>query len=178
MPIFLGSNVADTLFGSASADTLTLLGGDDLGFGSSGNDVLNGGAGNDTLFGGSGADVLIGSLGADQLFGGAGADSFHFFTVSESGVGTGNRDVIEDFERGVDVINLAGVDANATRLGNQAFTFIGGASFTGRAGEMRAEFSDVTDNLVLRMDVNGDGLSDMNIEVANVVSMSVNDFVL
>lgn len=55
----------DTLYGYATADTLT--GGD-------GNDTLYGYAGDDVLDGGTGADNLNGSDGADTLNGGDGAD--------------------------------------------------------------------------------------------------------
>ncbi|MFU8882429.1 MAG: hypothetical protein ACNA7Q_08685, partial [Rhodobacterales bacterium] len=69
-------------------------------FGADGDDLLLGGAGDDTLSGGAGDDTLIGGAGNDWLVGGEGADQFVF----RSGFG---RDVIADFEPGIDVINFA-----------------------------------------------------------------------
>jgi Ca2+-binding RTX toxin-like protein len=126
-----GSNFADTLIGNALANTLN-------GFG--GNDVLWGLAGNDTLDGGAGNDTLIGGLGRDALTGGAGFDTFDFNSVTESPPGFFNRDTIADFVgNGVfagDRIDVSTIDANVLLAGNQAFSFIGAAAFSG-AGQLR-----------------------------------------
>jgi Ca2+-binding RTX toxin-like protein len=69
--------------------------------------VIDGLDGNDSMFGGAGNDELNGGSGVDQLYGGEGADTFVF----RPGDGAG-RDVIRDFEDGLDRINLANfVDA-------------------------------------------------------------------
>jgi predicted extracellular nuclease len=101
----VGSDLNDTLTGTAGADlliglqgtdTLSGLGDGDLLCGGLGNDILAGGdgddtldgeRGNDVLTGGDGNDVLRGGQGADTLSGGAGADAF------SGGLGT---DVIVD----------------------------------------------------------------------------------
>ncbi len=79
--------------------------------GTAGRDVLSGGAGGDLLLGGAdddllqghaGADILDGGTGADTLRGGEGADIFVF-------AADGATDVIEDFELGVDRIDLSGM---------------------------------------------------------------------
>lgn len=62
-------------------------------------DVLLGGQGNDILVGGSGNDRLVGGDDDDTMTGGAGADTFVF-------AGEHGDDVIEDFEEGVDVLQL------------------------------------------------------------------------
>ncbi|MDA5193673.1 cadherin domain-containing protein [Govanella unica] len=66
----------DLIFGDASADTLSGLGG---------NDILSGSGGNDALYGGDGDDHLEGGTGADVLDGGAGNDTIRYVT-SASGV--------------------------------------------------------------------------------------------
>lgn len=71
--------------------------------GGSGNDALYGLAGNDVLSGGAGNDVLLGGAGADSLSGGAGVDMFAFHPLD---IGGNLKDVVKDFEAGVDVINL------------------------------------------------------------------------
>ncbi|QXT39847.1 calcium-binding protein [Gymnodinialimonas ceratoperidinii] len=63
-------------------------------------DVLIGGAGADSLTGGAGDDVLEDGLGVDTLHGGNGADIF----VMRSDF---THDVIEDFQAGVDRIDLS-----------------------------------------------------------------------
>ncbi|MEM9271740.1 MAG: cadherin-like domain-containing protein [Cyanobacteria bacterium P01_F01_bin.143] len=108
----VGSNGNDTLIGGIGADSLwgqnnddSLLGGDsnDTLGGGSGNDILDGQNDNDRLVGGDGDDTLIGGLGLDTLFGQAGSDRFRL----ESNT-TANRDLIQDFEDGIDLFELTG----------------------------------------------------------------------
>jgi serralysin len=79
-----GSRFSDTLRGDGNFNTL--IGGD----------------GADKLFGEGGADVLIGGRGADVLSGGIGRDTF---VISSTDVTTGT-DIVTDFERGFDRIDL------------------------------------------------------------------------
>lgn len=62
----IGTELADTLAGSASPDTLEGLAGDDVLSGGAGDDRLEGGAGNDSLAGGDGIDMLLGGEGDDE----------------------------------------------------------------------------------------------------------------
>ncbi|MEM9274746.1 MAG: carbohydrate-binding protein [Cyanobacteria bacterium P01_F01_bin.143] len=108
----LGGNGNDFLDGGIGADILLGQGDHDYLFGRSGNDTLNGGAGDDQLFGEAGDDRLVGGGGDDTLSGGlgldlvtGGADSDRFMLVS--GV-TGDRDVIRDYQDGIDRIVLTG----------------------------------------------------------------------
>lgn len=84
----------DTIDATGATADQQLLGGH-------GDDVLIGGSGDDRLFGGTGNDRLIGGPGNDYLDGGRGADTFVF----HEGFG---RDVVRDFERGTDLIEIAG----------------------------------------------------------------------
>ncbi len=117
--------------------------------GTSGNDVMDysgvtltgiasiqGGSGNDTITGSATADTIFGGSGRDVLTGRAGADSFSFLTTAETGVGALKADHILDFQSGSDSIDLTAIDADATLAGNQDFTFIGDAAFTG-LGQLR-----------------------------------------
>lgn len=64
---------------------------------------LYGGDGDDTMDGGAGTDYLRGYQGDDRLWGGTGADRFVFErTQASNGV-----DTIQDFEFGVDIIDLS-----------------------------------------------------------------------
>ncbi len=112
----------ERLYGSAFNDTLR---------GDNRANLLNGLAGNDVLNGRGGNDTLIGGEGADRLIGGGGSDTFVFQTTGQSRPAA--RDVIDDFARGIDRIDLRSVDANCNLGGDQAFLFIGGNA-TGSTG--------------------------------------------
>ncbi len=84
----------DTIDATGATADQQLLGGH-------GDDVLIGGSGDDQLYGGAGNDRLIGGSGNDYLVGGPGADTFVF----TEGFG---RDVVRDFARGTDLIEIAG----------------------------------------------------------------------
>ena len=58
--------------------------------------------------------------------GGGGADSFVFNAITETAVGA-LRDVIYGFQRGVDEIDLAGIN-------EESFSFIGTSAFSGGGG--------------------------------------------
>ncbi len=73
--------------------------------GGAGNDILRGLGGEDVLIGGAGDDRLSGGAGRDTLYGDAGADKFVFDTAIN---GVVNLDLIVDFVRGVDRIELSG----------------------------------------------------------------------
>lgn len=80
--------------------------GNDLIWGGAGNDSLHGGGGDDRLYGGPGGDILIAGPGLDHVWGGAGADTFVF----ASGDGILH---IRDFEAGVDLIDVTGLEGIA-----------------------------------------------------------------
>jgi Ca2+-binding RTX toxin-like protein len=143
--------------------------------GNSGNNVLNGSTGADTLLGGDGADTLIGGLDRDTMTGGAGADVFDFNAVNETGTTGATRDVIVDFVQGSDKFDLSTIDADSVLAGNQAFTFIGAAAFSGVAGQLRAAGTSAT---LIHGDVNGDSVIDFSITLTGVYTLVASDFVL
>ena len=91
----------DVINGQAGDDIIEGLSGDDLLRGGPDNDRLLGGDGNDMLVGDSGNDWLQGDRGNDTLRGGADRDIF----VLKPKAGS---DTIVDFEKGIDLIGLAG----------------------------------------------------------------------
>jgi Ca2+-binding RTX toxin-like protein len=135
--------------------------------------VLAGAGGNDTLTGGAGRDVLTG---------GEGADWFDFNARSETARTMSTADVITDFARGLDRIDLAGIDARTTASGNQAFRWLGSGAFTGSAGQLRYQKYDQagTDHDVTMVmgDVNGDKKVDFAIVLTGLHGLSSADFVL
>ncbi|WP_114945515.1 M10 family metallopeptidase [Microvirga calopogonii] len=154
-------SLIENAVGGSGNDSLT---------GNEGKNHLVGGAGADKLYGLDGADILEGNAGADTLFGGSGADIFDFNSRSDSL--SSARDTIQDFVRGTDHIDLRTIDANTTSSGDQGFSFIGGAAFTGHAGQLNFTGS------VLAGDVNGDRIADFRINVTGVSTLTSADLYL
>jgi len=65
--------------------------------------LLEGTAGDDALYGDAGNDILIGGAGDDILSGGDGDD---IFVWDKDDVGTSTHDVVLDFDKDHDVLNL------------------------------------------------------------------------
>ena len=61
----------------------------------------------------------------------------NFDMASDSPTGSTGRDLIRDFVRGTDDIDLSGMDANTGKSGDQAFTFIGTKAVSAE-GQLRA----------------------------------------
>lgn len=151
---------------AANIENLALLGAADLT--GTGNELAN------ALIGNDGDNLLIGNdrltsrAGTDELIGGNGNDTFDFNAVADSAPGS-LRDGIADFHAAQgDRIDLFSIDAVTGNSGNQAFDFIGGDAFSEMAGELRFN----TANGVLSGDVNGDGLADFQLRLANVASLA------
>ena len=169
----LGGNGLDRIYGGNGNDVMT--GGNDRDwlFGGNGNDALAGNAGSDFLRGEDGNDVLIGGLGLDYLTGGSGADSFRFQSIRDSPPGSDFRDQVQDFSRD-DLIDLRLIDASAAAQGNQPFTFIGGAPFSGQAGQLRFDASA----RLLQGDTTGDRRADFEVKFNTAVLLTADDFLL
>ena len=161
-----GNSLINRMYGNDGANTLQGLGGDDF---------LYGRLGNDRLEGGDGADLLRGGLGTDALVGGMGADRFDWDSASEAGKGT-SRDVVLDFVRGADKLDLSGIDAKGSATTNDAFSFIGSSAFSGSAGQLR--FYDGGGFAIVQGDTNGDKVADFEIRVDNLTSLQSTDFLL
>ena len=55
------------------------------------------------------------------LIGGSGGDKFVYSALADSTFV--NFDIIQDFMHGTDIIDIAGIDASASKKGGQAFAF-------------------------------------------------------
>ena len=166
-------------FGDAEDDTYA---GIENAVGSEFDDRLIGSGLANRLEGGDGDDQLTGGGGADSLLGGLGADRFIYKSAAEAGLGA-NRDQILDFEAGgagsaVDLIDLSGIDAIArTRNRDDAFTYIGSAAFSGRAGQLRVEITAAGEATVSG-DVDGDGVADFELAITYTGTLDSGDFLL
>jgi Ca2+-binding RTX toxin-like protein len=162
-----GSAVSFTINGSSDSDTIkgsvgavnTIDGGD-------GPDQIRGGSLGDIITGGAGDDKIIGARGADILTGGDGSDTFRYQSVDASGLGAA-ADRITDFVSGVDHLGFRGFDANPNTPQIDTFSYIDTQAFhaTG-AAEIRYETAGA--DLVVQVDVNGDGVADMAIYLSGL----------
>jgi Ca2+-binding RTX toxin-like protein len=137
-------------------------------------DVLSGGSGNDSLSGGDGIDTLVGGTGKDTLVGGTGNDIFDFNALSDTGITSSTWDVISDFVRGQDKIDLSTLDANTATTTNDAFngTLIAStASFT-TAGQLKLVSG------VLYGNTDADSTAEFAIQLTSITALSAADFIL
>ncbi|MFN3209316.1 MAG: beta strand repeat-containing protein [Roseovarius sp.] len=155
----MGGAGQDRLLGGSGNDTLDGGSGDDTLSGGGGNDELDGGEGDDRLYGDVGDDILFNSAGQDRFEGGSGADTFVFDDHTVMGTGAAGRDLIFDFEDGIDVIDVSQMDADPSTAGIvDTFTFVGASGFTGTAGEI--QISSVGSHTALDFDFDGDAVAD------------------
>lgn len=171
--------------GSGQGDLLTFGNFNDWVFAQAGNDTLDGGGGNDTLYsgddndrvsGGAGRDIVGGGGGVDALWGGSGADKFSFWSVGETGTGA-SRDVIKDFEQGLDLIDLYRIDAISGGV-NDAFVFIGQTAFEDFYGP-QVRFFQAGGNTIIQVrpgDYFGEPVSE--IKLIGLFTLTANDFIL
>jgi Ca2+-binding RTX toxin-like protein len=164
----------DKIYGGNGNDELHGDDGNDQLFGGAGNDTLKGGAGGDRLEGGDGDDLLEGRAGNDTMAGGAGADRFYF--RPEDIAGGGSVDTILDFFSAQgDKIMLNAIDANVHTAVNDNFIFIATNEFSGKAGELRYEVTGGA--AYVYGDINGDKMPDFAISLPGVTKLAVTDFV-
>lgn len=177
-----GSKTAKVTIGGTSEDKIknieNITGGyvADTIKGDKGDNTLDGLTGDDILDGGAGHDRLIGSLGSDRMTGGAGNDNFVFKFIGSTTAF--ERDVITDFKRGEDHIDLKGIDPDTTTVKNEAFAFLAkeGAAFDGKGPEVR--FDKQSAVTFVELDANGDKLADWHFELSGVVGLTKADFLL
>jgi Ca2+-binding RTX toxin-like protein len=153
------------VIGTAFADTLN---------GSTLDDVLIGGAGNDIINGNAGADRIEGGAGQDTMTGGTGADTFVFLDVSQSL--PASKDVITDFQVGIDKIDLSQIDASVpTPLYDQPFSYGGNTS---SVVAHAVTWFQTGGNTIVQADTNGDAVADLQIQLNGLKTLSAADFIL
>lgn len=162
--------------GDAQGDQLTAI--ETVHGSNAGGDLLLGAAGSDTLRGYAGDDRLVGREGADLLEGGTGADTFIYRAIADSAAIPGERDTINDFSRAQgDRIDLSMIDADPAHAGDQAFRFMNDMVFDGVAGAVVVASINAQMSL-LRLDIDGDRIADMEIMVRGIGAGAAADFVL
>ena len=135
--------------------------------------MLDGGDGNDIITGCIGDDVIAGGFGIDILSGGSGANKFIYSSSADSLTGSGRRDQITDFQANQgDRINLSAIDGNSMVAVDQALSWLGSASFSGKLGQLRFGSG------LLQADLNGDRIADFEITFGGVASFGSAQIIL
>ncbi len=122
----------------------------------------------DTLKGTSIANIINGGTGNDKMTGGSGADIFKFSAVTDSGKAAGARDIITDFVKGTDKIDLA--DFAGT------FAFKGTGALGGSVAGVN--YAQVSGNTIIGIDADSNGTLDMQIELTGLHTLAASDFLL
>jgi 3-phytase len=150
---YTGTDAAETIVGNAL------------------DNVIYGRSGNDTIYGGAGNDKIEGNIGNDILHGGVGNDIFII------GSSSAMNEVILDFTKSQDRIDLGERDANTVTSGWQDFSFIGSQAFT-KAGQLRAYQDAAKGITVIEGNTDGDLTAEMHIECKGLITFSQLDFIL
>lgn len=152
---YVGTDKADSYYGTDLGDTVNLLGGNDNADGKYGDDVIDGGAGNDYLDGWSGKDTLIGGTGDDVLNGGDGLNHLIGGDGDDMIGWTGGADAI-DGGAGFDTLvlnntSVARIDLDARLLPRDGTVVLMGQTGSGlEALENRLYyFRDADDRILL-----------------------------
>jgi hypothetical protein len=153
----------------------------------SGNDNLrNTGMIHGRILGGEGNDMIdtrdgtvdgaiIGGAGRDTMRGGLGEDAFTFFFTTDSGPGANNRDLITNFDRREDLIDLSAIDAKVAQNNDQAFVFRGTKAFSG-LGQCRIR--DLGADVIVELNTLGGKASEFSLYIKGVGSLNATDFIL
>ena len=148
-------------------------------------DTAKRGSETDTLIGIEGA---IGSTKADRFKGDARANEFQggrqghrhrrrrprhlrLQRRADSPPGASKRDVITDFAPGQDVLDLAGIDADPSRPGNQTFRWVGTATDR-RAGQLGYVKGGIT---IVRASTDADAAPELEIQLTGTKTLTEDD---
>lgn len=194
-----GGEENDTIYGDIGNDTLAGDAGNDLVYSGQGADLLDGGAGHDTVSGDEGADRVSGGLGNDKVYGGDGNDALHGNAGADELSGGAGADVIAG-DAGADRITLwEAVQARDTlvfRAGDSGKTlttidtvegFQSGIDKIDLRSFAGMEFAELDyigggtascyhDGRYLRIDGNGDAVTDMIVAFKWVADLTAQDF--
>ncbi len=166
------SGYAGSYYGGDGNDVLTLfdsiIGGYVFLQGDAGNDILSSGLGyNHSAY----AQTFIGGLDADKITTGGGKDTIRYDALTDSGVGTGNRDIITNFD------TSSGAVIDLYRL-SDSLTFLGMKPFDGTKGAVHLNVDAPNKQTIVQIDMNGDKMPEMEIELTGIKILAADDFIL
>ncbi|SLM63080.1 MULTISPECIES: serralysin family metalloprotease [Dickeya] len=135
--------------------------------GGSGNDVIVGNVSNNRIDGGAGNDVIFGDGGADILTGGKGKDIFVYAFDNDSLYSS--PDIITDFQRGEDRIDLSAFNKN------HPLSFVN--QFSGNQNEVLLSWNEQAHQTNVWLHLNGHENADFMIEVVGS-PLQTSDFIV
>lgn len=147
------------------------------GVGNAKNNRLTGNAVENALEGGLGNDTLDGAAGADTLRGGSGSDRFAYRLATDSNIASG-WDLIDDFARGVDKIDLSQFDGNARLAGVQPMTFIGTQDFRAGAATGQLRYEVVDGGVLVYGSIDADADFEFVVGLVGLSDLAAADFLL
>ncbi|MBY0225991.1 MAG: M10 family metallopeptidase C-terminal domain-containing protein, partial [Hyphomicrobium sp.] len=126
----------------------------------------------ENVIGGSGDDIIVASDAVNELTGGEGDDFFVFKTVASTGLGSGRRDKILDFEVG-DRIKIDEISEEFETVfdevfddpGIRKFILIAQAQEFSKPGQMRFKYDDRENSTILEGNIDYDTDTDFEIEI-------------
>ncbi len=154
-----GNEANNVIIGNTGANVLRAFEGNDQVFGSNGRDTIFGGVGNDSITGGAGADVMNGDIGLDD---------FVFIAATDSR--TTAFDKISGFISRQDDLDFSALVAGTFGLQ------LGRAYAAGGAPQVRTEV--VGRDTRVFVDINGDRVDDMRIDLIGITRLVAGDFIL
>ena len=166
---FVGDSSANVIIGNndATVDHINTERGNDTIYGRGGDDDIQGGPGDDVIYAGSGNDTILAGTGADLVWGGSGNDTFVFAAAADST--PSSFDSIQDFQVGVDRIDVEGLD------------FVAGTSGLGNLAAHSLNWSQVGSDTIILGDTNGNaGTAEFKIVLKGITatSLHLSDFIL
>ncbi|MGM3172564.1 serralysin family metalloprotease [Dickeya lacustris] len=135
--------------------------------GGSGNDVIVGNVSNNRIDGGAGNDVIFGDGGADILTGGKGKDIFVYALDKDSL--SSSPDIITDFQRGEDKIDLSAFNKNHN------LNFVN--QFSGNQNEVLLNWNEQAHQTNVWLHLNGHENADFMIKVTGA-PLQTSDFIV
>jgi Ca2+-binding RTX toxin-like protein len=164
--VFDLSGTADKVTQGSAVDTLTGIEG---GSGSSGPDTFKGDAASNFFRGGDGKDTATG---------GGGRDTYYLTSAQNSPAMSTGRDVVTDFVHGQDKIDLARIDPDGGRAGDQAFHWLGHVALGTTPGDL-SWFSS-GGNTIVQGSTDTDSAAEFWIQLNGNIgaSLAATDFVL
>ena len=114
------------------------------------------------------------------MTGGLGVDRFVFSSAADAGNTAATRDVINDFEAGIDKIDLSLIDANTGVTGFQGFVLLptAGAVFTA-PGQIRFYYTGTgaAERTIIEGNTGGTTASEFMIELVGRINLTGADFI-
>lgn len=129
---------------------------------------LTGSLDDNRIIGNDAINIIDGSYGKDTLTGGGAADAFLWKSIDEIGHFNFDPDIVTDFSIAQgDVLHFTNIDADETVAGNQDFTFIGAAAFTGPG---QINWSTDGTNTFIQLNTNADLTVDGIIQLNGLIN--------